>query len=229
MSRCIKLTMMTVAFAAIAVSSASATSGPAMITHHTPIGVGSNTAAVSGNASGFPGPAFSLGGGGAVAVHCADGNFNVTTNSITTNTVTVTPTFLGCAVTIAGTPVAAASVDHNCEWTFTLHEAVFTNTTGATTGITVDVPCQTTITAPALGCTLHVTPVTRATGISAQNINAAGANDTSATPWGSKIIGNVANLHYTTSLAAGGSCGVPATGTGSFNGTTAIRNLWNML
>ena len=212
-----------VAFAAMAVSSASAATGPAMLTSANPIGVGSNTAAISTvMASNYPAHTFTIGG---AIVTCADANFGVT--AVTTNTAHVDTSYSGCQLLVSGTPVGAATIDVGCAWTLTFHTAVFDSASGAGTGGSIDTNCNTAVTVPAVNCQINVAAQTRP-GISSQNIDTTGANTASLTPWGSKITGSVTGLTYT--VPAGKSCpGVAEHGTGNYAGAVAIKNVWGML
>jgi hypothetical protein len=223
MRKLIKTAGLAVVFAAIAVSSADATTGKATLTSAAPIGTASNTAAISGNAAGFAAHTFTASG---AQVTCADAVFRIT--SVTLTAATIDPIYSNCRFLVAGTPVGNATVHTPCDWTLTFSHASFTDTTGAGTGGTVTTNCSTTVTVPAVTCTIHVAAQTRA-GISSQNIDAAGANSTSTTPWGSKIIASVAGLTYTTTTAPGGNCSIPEHGTGTYAGTVAVRNVWGML
>jgi hypothetical protein len=222
MSKLITTAALALAFSAVAASSAIATIGPAMLTSRLPITRASNTAAVAGNT----GP--NLAGASFVAssarVACADDDLHITT-PLPTNTVHATPTFSGCVFSVSGTPVATSTIDHNCEWTATAHHATFNTTTGATSDITLDI-CELTLTIPAVGCTIHVTESDEEPGVSLQNITSTGANDTSASPWGSRITAGLTGLHYITT----GSCpGLPSTGSASYSAALYARNIWAML
>jgi hypothetical protein len=220
MSKFIKTAVLAVAFAAMVASSASAATGPAMLKDASPTGTASNLAAISGNAAAFPAHTFTA---TSAQVSCAHADFHIL--GVTTNTATIKPTYTSCNFLLNGTPLAAATVDTGCHWTLLFHTGVFNSTTGAGTGGSA-FNCATQVTVPAIGCTLDVFAQTRP-GISSQNINAAGGNDTSATPWGSKVIANVTGLTYTTT----GSCpGLSEHGNdAAYAGTVAVKNVWGSL
>jgi hypothetical protein len=150
-------------------------------------------------------------------------DFNIT--SVTTNTAHFDASYgPGCVALVSGTPVAPASVDVNCQWTLTFQTATFTDTTGAGSNVTVDLPCQTTITIEAIGCTIHVLPG-RYGHITTQNIDTTGASSTSASPTGVKLTPSIGNLTYT----ATGACQIAEHGTATYTGPVYVKNLWGML
>jgi hypothetical protein len=214
-----------VAIAAMAVSSASATTGRAMLTSHGQHHLGSNTGAISGNSASFAAHTFQAGG---ATVRCADANFTVT--AVSTTTAHFDPSFSGCQLIVSGTPVAAASVTAPCTWTLSLHmtTATYNDLTGAGTGATVVTGCTTIVHAPAVNCELDVA-AQAAGSITTQNINNTGDSSTLATPWGSKITSASTGLSYV--VPAGKSCpGVTSPGTdGAYAGTAAIPGVWGML
>jgi hypothetical protein len=223
MKKFIKTAGLAVAFAAMAVSSASATAGPAMLTSASPLGTGHNTAAVAGSTGvNLPPHTFTAGG---ARVSCPDADFRVT--SVTTNTASVDASYSGgCTFIVGGLTLGAAAVDVNCGWTLSFHNATFTDTTGAGTGGTVVLPCSTTVTVPAIGCVIHVLAQTRE-GISSQNVDAAGVNSAAPTPWGSKVIANVTGLTYTTNGACAGLA--EHNNDSVYAGSVYVKNVWGML
>jgi hypothetical protein len=228
MKKFIKTAGLAVAMAAMAVSTANATTGAAMLKSASPVGVASNIAAEAGNTGANLGSHVFTAAAGAT-VSCSTATFHLTT-PVPTNSVTFRPTYSGCAFSVSGTTLGAATVDINCEWTLTFSSASFTDTTGAGTGGRADVPCSTTVTVPTIGCTIHVSPVAAAPGISSQNVTSAGVNDATATPWGSKIIANVTGLGYTTTTAAGGNCVIASSGSSAtYAGSVYQRNVWGAL
>lgn len=228
MKKFIKTAGLAVAFAAMAVTSASATVGPAMVRVDGTPGTGHNTGSLSGNASTYGASSFTA-GGGAVKVQCGTADFKVT--STTTNTVNFDASYSPggaagpCTFAVSGTVLGTAAIDTTTSWSLLGHHAVFDTSTGATTDVTVT-NSVTKVTVPGIGCTLDVFHQT-SRGITIQNIDAAGNNTTVATPWGSKIIASVNNLTYTTT----GSCvGLPEHGTdGFYSGTVAIANVFGSL
>lgn len=211
---------------ATAAPAAGATTGPAMLTSRSPVGIASNTAATSGNTASFPGSSYTF--PSVAGLGCDDVSFDVTT-PVATDTLALRPTFAGCTVKVAGTVIATGTIDVNCEWTLAFTRATFSTTSGDSSGVTVSIPCQTTVTLPAVGCTLHVAAVPGTGAISAQNIDGTGANDVSASPWGVKIVASLSGLRYTTTQSAGGNCVFPATGTLGYDGAVALKNVWGML
>jgi hypothetical protein len=222
MRKFMKTAGLAVAFAAMAVSSASAASGPAMLKTTGTIGTASNTGAISGNAASYGTHVFTA---GAAKVNCEDATFHIRT--ITTTAATIVPTYSGCALNISGTNVAPATVTTGCDWDLNFGAGTF-HTSGLGTGGTVTTTCTTVVDVPAIGCQLDVFGQTRP-GITSQNIDAAGANSASATPWGSKIIASVTGLTYTTTTAPGGNCVIAEHGTGTYAGTVAVHNVWGSL
>jgi hypothetical protein len=159
-------------------------------------------------------------------VTCADVTFTIT--GVTTNTVTFDANFHhNCQFIVSGTPVGSATVDVGCDWSLTLHHAVFDSSTGAGTGGTIDTNCTTAVTVPAVNCQINIYGQTRP-GISTQNIDTTGVNTSSAAPWGSKITASLSGLTYT--VPAGKTCpGFAEHGTGAYASTVAIKNIWGML
>jgi hypothetical protein len=222
MRKLVQAVALAVAFTALAASSAGATTGPAMIKSASPFGTASNTAAISGNGSNFAGPLFGASG---ATIGCSDVVIRVTT--VSTTTITGHGAVTGCIFSISGTPVATATVTAFCTTDFSFTGAIFNNTTGATTSGTLSAAnCGATVVTTA-GCTIHGVGQTLGNGISAQNISSTGANDTSATPWGAKLIANVTGITYTST----GSCpGIAEHGSnGSASGTIVGRNIWGAL
>jgi hypothetical protein len=217
MRRLARYAGLSVALAAVAVSSASA--DPAMFKSAAPIGTGSNTSAISGNAAGFGAHTFSASG---AQVTCADAVFGIV--SVATLTTTIRPIHLSCRYLVAGTPVGAATVHPSCHWDLSFHHANI-DLLGHVTDPTMQITCAAQVTVPSVGCTIDIPAQTRS-GLSMQNIDAAGANTSSLTPWGSKIVASIPGLTYTTTTTAGGNCAIPEHGTGTYAGTVAVKNLW---
>lgn len=209
-----KATMLAGMLSLSAAATASATTGPAMLMADGTPGRASNTAAVSGNTTNFPGHTMAIGG---LTFTCADANYTVTT--VATTSATLDPDYTGCQIFVSGTPVAGATIDTPCDWDLSFADGIFNNTTGSASSGTLTTTCVTTVTVPAINCTLHLAAQNRG-GLFLQNINEAGGNDTSATPWGSKLTMSITGITYT----ATGSCpGAAEHGTMTYAGTVAVR------
>jgi hypothetical protein len=210
-----------VAFAAMAASSASATSGPAMLTSHSPFGTASNTAVVAKSEG--PNLGAHLFTATSAQVSCSEVDFRVTT--VTTNTSTIDPSYSGCTFIVSGTPLGTATVDSACTWDLSFVNAVFNDSTGVGSGGTAT-NCATQVTIPGIGCTLDVFAQT-SEGISSQNVDTSGAATTVATPWGSKITATNSGLTYTTT----GSCpGLSEHGKdAAYSGSVYVKDVWGML
>jgi hypothetical protein len=229
MKKYFKTAGLAVAFAAMAVSSASATAGPGMLNSRAPAGPGSNTAAVAGNTG--PNLAASVLGVTGATVTCPDTTYTV--NSVSTTDANVSPTFgpAGqCVFAVSALPVGTATV-HTTGASLTVNAAhsVFNNTTGLGTDLTVNTAGTIVVTTSA-GCTLTIPTQSNKGGgtlLQSQNINSAGGNDTSASPWGSKITATSLSLTYT----ATGSCpGIAEHGSDSFfTGSVYVKNVWGSL
>ena len=215
----LKSMVLAMLLAAMAAATASAATGPAMLKTSGTVGTASNTGATSGNAATYP--RHTLGVGAAVMA-CNDVTFRVT--AITTNNTTVDPNIAGCSLLLSGTPVGAATFDTPCDWSLSLANATFVDTTGASTGGTLTTNCTTTVTIPADGCTIHIFAQTRE-GISAQNITSTGAPTSSPAPWGAAVQLSLSNLTYTASTCPG----MAEHGFLQYAGQVAVRNLWGSL
>jgi hypothetical protein len=221
MKKFIKTAGLAVAFAAVAVSSASATTGPAMLNSASPIGTASNIAATAGSTGGNLGAhTFTA---TSAQVSCTTASYKVTT--VTTTTSTIDPSYSGCTFLVSGTALGTASVDSGCTWDLSFSAATFTNTTGAGSGGSAT-NCYTQVTVPGIGCTLDVFAQT-SSGIASQNVDTSGAATTVATPWGSKITATNSGLTYTTT----GSCpGLSEHGKdAAYSGSVYVKNVWGSL
>jgi hypothetical protein len=221
MRKFMKAAGLTMAVAALATASASATTGPAMLQSTSPIGTASNIPATSGS-----------GGAGLSALTFTATSNNISCSivvlrvtSVSTTTAAIDPSYTSCTYNVSGTPLAGATFDTNCAWDLGFANATFNSTTAASAGGTVNI-CTSQITIPALGCTLDLFSQTRE-GISTQNVDINGNASTAATPWGSKINSNVSGVTYTTT----GSCpGFAEHGSDSaYTTTVAVENVWASL
>lgn len=209
MMQTIRAVIVACALATSMAATAGATTGPAMLG---PFG--------SGNAASFP--AMTIGSGGTV-YSCTYVYYDFV--GVTTGTATIKPALRGCQLFISGSPVADVGIDTPCSWTLSIDHATFDTATGFMAGGTLTTGCVTTVTIPATGCVAHL-PAQTVGGLSWQNINASGGNDTSATPWGSKLIQASSGLTFT---ATGACLGLPEHGTFSVISTVAIHNLFGRL
>jgi hypothetical protein len=224
MKKFLMTAVLAVALAATAVSSASATG---MLNSRSPIGTGSNTASVAGSTG--PNLAASVLGVTGATVTCPDVSYNVT--GVSTSDATVDPTFGpagACVFNVSGTPVGTASVNTvGASLTLTATHSTFSSGLGS--DITVDVKGPIVVTT-AVGCTLTIPSQANkggGTSIQSQNVDSAGANTTSASPWGAKITATSVSLTYT----ATGSCpGIAEHGSDSFfTGGVYVKNVWGSL
>lgn len=216
-----KLTGAAVLLAFLSLAAAAvATTGPAMVATSGIVGVASNSGAVSGNLRTFAGHTFTAGG-----ADITIGAFDLDVVSTTTDTVTLQPTLSGCVLTLASSAVVPATCETGCDWTLSLADATFNTSTGMAERVTLTLGCPVTFTVPILGCALNLLPQTTS-GITLENVNSVGNNDTSATPWGSKGVISTTSLTYTTTTPCPG---VTEHGTGSYAGAFAVHNLFGRL
>lgn len=217
----LKAALLAATLAAIATSSAAATTSPAMFAQRSPVGTASNTGALSGNASSYPAHTFSAGGGGWL-VSCAD--TAVTVTPVTTTTATLSSTYSGCVLSISGTVLSTVTID----WlkVLSIANSVLDLATKAWNLGKAIFSRPGTIQAPGIGCIYDITAPQTLTGFSGQNISAAGTADTSASPWGSKIVAAVTGLTLTATTTPGGNCVSPEHFSAAYSGTIAVHNVW---
>jgi hypothetical protein len=226
MSKLLMTIGIAVSLGAVAVSPAGAT---AMLDSRGSLSsiIGSNTASVAGS-TGSNLPASVIGVTG-TTVTCPDTTYTVT--QLSTLHAKVDPAFgpdLQCVYHVSGTPVGRATI-HTLGAALTLTEIHSSWFGGLASDITADITGPIVVTSD-LGCTLTIPSQANrggGTSIQAQNVDSAGVNSTSASPWGSKITANSVTLTYT----ATGSCpGIAEHGGDSFfTGSVYVKNVWGSL
>jgi hypothetical protein len=105
-----------------------------------------------------------------------------------------------------------------------VHQAIFSNATGAASGGTLTTGCATQFTVPILSCTISVAPKT-VEGLSLQNVDAAGAATAAATPAGTKLLLVAPGFTYTST----GACPALEHGSMTIVGSVAVSNLYAKL
>jgi hypothetical protein len=225
MTRLFKVMVITVALAGSTVGLANATSGPGMFASRSPLGTGSSTASIAGSTgANLPSTVFGVTN---ATISCSHPHVTVTNTSTVDVTADLTFGPHGkCVFSISGTPLGTATVTTSTSYTYTLQHGLVVTPPGALSRITVDLP-EIVVSAPSIGCTITVPAQSNKGGgssLTLQNVSTSGANDTSASPWGSKVSASSLTLTYTTD----GACpGLAEHGSDfSINSSVYVKNLW---